>query len=200
MRYLVRLILTVVLVWAAGFAWFINTMPREKPSSFLPTGADNASRTGIVALTGGGGARIRAALTLLEKDQGARMLITGVHPQTNKATIAERLDGDFPKLACCVDLGISALTTTGNALEARDWVIDKNYNRVILVTSDFHIRRARAELAAQLPHVNILLWPVSSTVAAEGEWYKSGGSWQTLAKEYTKFVAVKSRLLMGMKA
>ncbi len=198
MRHLIRLLVLAAFTWVAGFAWFMVTLPREKPDNFRPTGAENAGRTGIVALTGGPD-RIIKAMELLENDQGARLLISGVNPNTTKDMIAQRFTADFAKFECCVDLGLMARSTTDNAVETKDWVMEQGYTRLILVTSDYHIRRSRAELRAQLPDAAILIFPVASEVAERGKWYMSPESWRDLSKEYSKYVIVKARLLVGLK-
>ena len=58
---------------------------------------------------------------------------------------------------CCVDLGYQALDTAGNARETRDWAREHNITRsLIVVTSNYHMPRALAELSAALPDVDAL--------------------------------------------
>ena len=49
--------------------------------------------------------------------------------------------------SCCVDLDHSAINTIGNAVETRRWVMARGFQSLIVVTSNFHMPRALAELA-----------------------------------------------------
>ena len=52
--------------------------------------------------------------------------------------------------ACCADLGHEAVDTRSNGAETAKWVGDHGYKSVRLVTSDWHMARARMELKASL--------------------------------------------------
>src|SRR5690348_8353865 len=65
---------------AAGFWWFIWSMPTEEVQL-------NAHADGIVVLTGGS-SRVADAIELLSEQRGKRLLITGVHHATTAAEIA----------------------------------------------------------------------------------------------------------------
>ena len=72
-RTLVLLLALAAIAYAIGFVIFIAMLDR--------TPADNVvAADGIVALTGGPD-RINEAYKLLEEKKGARLLITGVHPE-----------------------------------------------------------------------------------------------------------------------
>lgn len=52
--------------------------------------------------------------------------------------------------ACCIDLGSEAVDTRSNAGETATWVHTHDYRSIRLVTSDWHMARARMELHAAL--------------------------------------------------
>ena len=81
---------------------------------------------------------------------------------------------------CCVTLGFSALDTRGNARETAQWMEERDYNSLRLVTADWHMRRAAAELADQLP----------DGISIERDAVRSEVSLSTLFVEYHKFLAV----------
>lgn len=199
MRFLSQLIVVIGLLWAAGFALFIYNMPREgNEASRIRIDAAEPGETGIVALTGGGLSRIRAAVMLMEAGRGSKVLITGTHPDTRKEELAAYIDNSAALFECCIDLGQQAQSTRGNALETRQWVEANGYNRIIVVTTDYHMPRAVAEIRHTLPMVEIISWPVASTVAPEADWIRSGEAWQVLFTEYNKFILVRASQLTGL--
>ena len=62
-----------------------------------------------------------------------------------KADIARRLNGSRGIIACCVDLGTESVDTRSNAEEAAAWLRAHHFRSVRLITSDWHMRRARYE-------------------------------------------------------
>lgn len=198
MQALFRLLLFIGVVWVGGFLWFAASLPRAGSVTLEQAGAVQPDETGIVALTGGGGKRIEAAFDLLASQSADRMLITGVHPDTRKSELAANLPDSTALFDCCIDLGQRALTTRGNAVETKDWVEERGYRRIILVTTDYHIPRARAELRRALPDVEIINWPVPSRVAPAEGWLTSPGALTVLAKEYTKFLAVRALQILNI--
>src|ERR1700694_2939254 len=139
---------------AAGFIWFALIIPGEDVSK-------DRKADGIVVLTGAA-ARIPDAIELLAAERGKRLLISGVHRDTRAREIA-RLTPLYSKyFSCCIDLDRSALNTFGNAIEAKRWARQHNFNALIVVTSNWHMPRAMAELAHQLPDVTLISFPVIS--------------------------------------
>ncbi|WP_298674248.1 YdcF family protein [uncultured Sphingomonas sp.] len=134
-----RLIGLLAVAWGLGFAAFML---------FLAQPSDVARTDAIVVPTGGAG-RIARGLTLIEEKRAQRMLVTGVAPGVGKRDLAIAF-GHAPAIECCVDLGRQAVDTRSNAEETAAWVREHNYRSVRLVTSDWHMARARMELDAAL--------------------------------------------------
>ncbi len=195
MQVLQRIILISGIAWVAGFVWFIQSLPHA-PDTLLFSDEVEKDETGIVALTGGGGARIKAALELYEYELGDKILISGVHPDTSQQDIVSKLELKDEYADCCMDLGIKAQTTKGNAIETRDWVVEHRYDTVILVTTDYHMPRAKSELRHMLPGTKIIAYPVPSTAVPQDQWITSPKAWRILAVEYMKFVAVQTGQLL----
>ena len=136
-----RALAFMLVLYALGFAVFAVTLGRP---------ADDASRVeAIVALTGGGG-RIERGVELLEQGEGKRLLVAGADPAVTKADLVERLGGKGRLVRCCVDLGSESVDTRSNAEEARRWLARHRYTSLLLVTSDWHMRRARYEFGRAL--------------------------------------------------
>jgi uncharacterized SAM-binding protein YcdF (DUF218 family) len=177
---------TGLILLAGGFVWFVLHIANEEVS--IETRAD-----GIVALTGAA-ARIPDAIELLATERGKRLLITGVHRATSSKEIA-RLTPLYSKyFNCCIDLDRSALNTFGNALETRRWARQHNFNSLIVVTSSWHMPRAMAELAHQLPDVTLIAYPVISEKVKAEPWWSSVDTARFLFAEYLKYVLALARM------
>lgn len=136
-RRIVSLILTL---WLLGFALFVVALPG-------PAGAERTDA--VVVLTGGPG-RIQRGLDVVAKGQAKRMLVSGVDPAVRLGELARLQDAPRHLFACCVDLGKDAIDTRSNAAEAARWLTRKGYRSVRLVTTDWHMPRARFEMHRQL--------------------------------------------------
>ncbi len=131
----------LLLIYALGFVLFAVTLGR-------PAEAE-VTADAIVVLTGGG-RRIEHAVDLLAKGEAKRLLISGADPSVTKADMAARLGGKRRLLKCCIDLGSESVDTRSNAEEAKRWLERRDYKSIILVTSDWHMRRARYEFRRTL--------------------------------------------------
>ncbi|HTT47333.1 MAG TPA: YdcF family protein [Pseudolabrys sp.] len=170
----------------AGFCWYLLKVPAEEVA--LDRNAD-----GIVVLTGAA-ARIPDAIELLATDHGKRLLISGVHRDTRAREIA-RLTPVYAKyFACCIDLDRSALNTFGNALETKRWAREHNFNSLIVVTSNWHMPRAMAELEHQLPDVTLISFPVISPKMRDQPWWSNFDAVRLLFAEYLKYLFALARM------
>ena len=167
--------LALVLIWLAGFAWFLRAALTEGTS---PPRAD-----GIVAFTGGAG-RVEAALRLLADGRAGQVLISGVGGSAEFSALARRAGVD-PALGARVTLGRAAESTHGNAAETADWAREKHIRSLIVVTAGYHMPRALAELARALPEVTLYPMPVLPPGLRGG---RDATMLRLLAGEYTKFL------------
>jgi len=150
----------------------------------------------IVVLTGGS-ARIDGALRLLDEGRARRLLISGVNPSVTSADLANLVDGALrDELACCVDLGRQAIDTVGNAAETRDWVAAHGFASLIVVTSDYHMPRSMTELAAAMPAVALIPFPVSNPDLRFTDWWHDRATFTLLLREYGKYLVAKARRLL----
>jgi uncharacterized SAM-binding protein YcdF (DUF218 family) len=182
----VKLVVLGILALVLGFAGFIWLLPSQEIT--LDRNAD-----GIVVLTGGT-SRVADALELLASGRGKRLLITGVNPGTTTGDIARQTVDYGRLLNCCVDLDYSALNTLGNAVQARRWAITHDFKSLIVVTSAYHMPRALAELAHQLPDAALIPYPVVSDRLRIEPWWSNSETTKLVLSEYLKYLFAKLRM------
>ena len=145
----------------------------------------------IVVLTGGK-LRLMAGAGLLAEGRGARLLISGVNPQTSRADL-KRLSGLSEQVfAARVDVDY-AHTTTGNAEETRAWAKAKGYTRLIVVTSSYHMPRSLTELGRAMPGVVLLPHAVVPDRINARRWWTDAFTARVLLAEYVKFLPSAAR-------
>ncbi len=171
----------------AGLLAFAGRVERSTPADDAPQ-AD-----GIVALTGGSDQRIIAATQLLEQGKGKRLLISGVSVKVRRPELQSVSGADKALYDCCVDLGFTASNTIGNARETTEWARAKGYRRLILVTADYHMPRARLELKAAMPEAVIFPYPVATASLDAARWWKTGDGARRMVLEYSKYLAILAR-------
>ena len=137
-----RLLSFLVLAYVLGFMWF---------AFLLPQPAEIAKTDAVVVLTGGAN-RIDRGLEILESGNAKRMLISGVDRDVRPKELAAQYDRPMKLFNCCIDLGFRSVDTRSNALETARWVERNKVKTMRLVTSDWHMRRARFELDRALPN------------------------------------------------
>ena len=132
---ILRLFSILFLLYLLGFIIFSVT---------LGSAAGNQRTDAVVVITGGSG-RIERGIEVLAKGDAKRMLISGTDPSVRKVDLAGRLGKNRRFLGCCVDLGSESVDTRSNAEETKRWLDKHRYKSFRLVTSDWHMRRARYE-------------------------------------------------------
>lgn len=173
-----RLLALALILWLLGFALFMLVLSR--PLNDTVTDA-------IVVPTGGPG-RIQRGLELLEAHAAKRMLITGVAPEVEAGELAAEYKVSVDVFECCIDLGQEAVDTKSNAIETARWVRDHRYRTVRLVTSDWHMARARMELA----------YALGNDVEVLGDGVPSHPRFATLIAEYNKLLLRQVALWTGI--
>ena len=173
-----RILGVIALLWAAGFGLFVIAMP-------APPG--DVKTDGIVVLTGAPG-RIDHGIALMRAHDAQRMLISGVAPEVRPAELAAEYKSPPALFECCIDLGHEAVDTRSNAEETVAWVRQHHYRSIRIVTSDWHLARARLELAHAL----------GSDVALVGDGVPSSPRLGLLVMEYNKLLIRLFALWLGI--
>lgn len=173
-----RLIGIAAIAWLLGFGWFMLTLP----------GPLDQRRTDAIVVPTGGPGRIDRGIALLRAHAAQRMLVTGVAPGVRPIDLAKEYRTAPALFACCIDLGREAVDTRSNAEETSKWVRSHGYRSVRLVTSDWHMRRARLEL------VNAL----DADVTVLGDGVAGAPRVPLLLAEYDKFLLRRAVLALGI--
>jgi len=144
----------------------------------------NATADAIVVLTGGEG-RLAAGGDLLRQGRAPLLLISGVHPSVTDRDIESQTGLDSAAFDCCVVLDRVASDTVGNAVETARWVTANSYQRLIIVTSDYHLPRSLLEMERAMPGVELVAYPVATTPP----WLDPGNA-RLWLQEYAKYITV----------
>jgi uncharacterized SAM-binding protein YcdF (DUF218 family) len=96
--------------------------------------------------------------------------------------------------ACCIDIDHSAINTIGNAIETRRWASEHGFRSLVVVTSAYHMPRALAEIAHQLPDATLVPFPVVTERQRAEPWWSSAGSARMLMSEYLKYLVAIVRM------
>jgi uncharacterized SAM-binding protein YcdF (DUF218 family) len=179
------LVLVLVLV-VIGFFIFTGNLQRSQP---IPDGTAD----GIAVLTGGV-ARIDEAMKLLAQGKAKRLLITGVYRTTTTEALKQLASEGDQLFACCVDIDKEARNTIDNATETSQWVAAHRYHSIIVVTSNYHMPRALAELARVMPGVTLIPYSVVDNNVRLERWWTYPGTTKLLVSEYLKFLPALARL------
>ena len=143
------LVSTIAFVFVGAAAGFIAFLSQLRGAEIAP----DRKADGIVVLTGGS-SRVSDAMELLAAGYGRRLLISGVHPTSTASDISRTLPENQSFMHCCVDLDRTAVSTRGNAAEARRWAEGRGFRSLIVVTSNYHMPRALVEFSHAMPETD----------------------------------------------
>jgi uncharacterized SAM-binding protein YcdF (DUF218 family) len=171
-----RLFSLLLLFYLLGFMIFSFTLGS-------PAGEERTDA--VVVITGGPG-RIEHAVDVLADGRAKRLLIAGADPSVTKPDLIRRLGGKSKLVNCCVDLGSESVDTRSNAEEAKRWMERRGYKSMRLITSDWHMRRARYEFRRVLAGKFDVL----------PDAVRSQPSFMTLFGEYNKYLLRRIAILL----
>jgi len=191
-RFLAAVVAALAVVFVGAAVGFVAFLAQLRGVETEP--ARHAD--GIVVLTGGS-SRVSDAMELLAGGYGKRLLISGVHPTNAASDISRSLPDNHSLLGCCVDLDRSATNTRSNAAETRRWVRDRGFKSLIVVTSNYHMPRAIAEMSHAMPDVTLIPFAVVGDKWRDEPWWISSATFRLLLSEYAKYVAVELRVTLA---
>jgi uncharacterized SAM-binding protein YcdF (DUF218 family) len=173
-----RAVSAMLLLYILGYALFAVLLPRP---------ADERATDAIVVLTGGA-KRIERGLELMERRKARRMLVSGVARTVRPEELAAQYQADEALFGCCIDLGRESVDTRSNAEEVARWLGRHKFRTVRLVTTDWHMPRARFELSRRL----------GADIEVLGDAVESNPSFAQLFTEYNKYLLRRSAVFVGI--
>jgi uncharacterized SAM-binding protein YcdF (DUF218 family) len=177
----------MVVVFAAGLlvaGWDFARFVARADRAVTPDPPIKAEA--VVALTGAADQRIISAVQLADS-LDLPLLISGVNVDTSDADIARITNVDIDQITCCVKLGRKAATTEGNGEEVASWARLNAYQRIVVVTSEYHMERALFELQNAMPEGQFIPNAVMTTKVRPAEWYTDVSTAKVLVEEWLKF-------------
>lgn len=148
-----KLLLLIFMVWLAGYGMFVFRVTNQKP-------AEPQKQTEAIVVLTGGKNRIYEGLKLFSQNSAPKLFITGVNESVTKNDITKiwSKKDDLPR--CCIILGHKATTTLENAVETQNWITENKIKSIRMVTSAYHMDRAKLEFHNLMHDIEIIPHPV----------------------------------------
>lgn len=187
-------LLSATLAWGIGLVRYAQMIP-------LQAQAPTESVDAIVVLTGGS-KRMDAGVSLLTGGTAPVLFVSGVDHRVDPARVRDLVPdaGDRLEQAtidCCIVLGYGASDTLGNARETALWAQATNRRSLVLVTSNYHMPRARLEFEHAMPEALLVPYPVVPADVRMDAWWRWPGTFGLLAGEWTKYVFARIRIALA---
>jgi uncharacterized SAM-binding protein YcdF (DUF218 family) len=176
-------LIVLLLLWLAGLFIFAADVAAQNPG----LGVVVRKVDGIVVLTGGT-ERVPAGLDLLAAGIAPRLMISGVDPRADTAAMIPEAHPAKNKRSCCITFGTYAEDTIGNARETAAWADRYAIKSLIVVTSNYHIRRAMIEFRQALPDVILIPYVVAADHVRTENWWNYPGTASLMLGEYSKYL------------
>lgn len=182
-RHFFRLFATLAVVcfcaWCAGLFVFANDIPDRVPSVDQRTDA-------IVVLTGGSG-RLRTGLDLLLAGRAERLFVSGVYRGVDVTQLLAILKQRPVDVENRISIG-NAIDTIENAVETAEWMHERGYTSMRLVTAAYHMPRSLLEFQFAMPDITIEPHPVFPDHVKQNFWWAWPGTTALTITEYNKFL------------
>ena len=191
---LLVVLLSLALAWVIGLVRYAGMIPMQAQT---PTETVDA----IVVLTGGS-KRMDAGVDLLTRGTAPVLFVSGVDHRVDPARVRDLVPDvgaslDQATIDCCIVLGYGASDTLGNARETALWARATDRSSLVLVTSNYHMPRARMEFEHALPEIALTTYPVVPADVRVEAWWRWPGTFGLIAGEWTKFIFARIRIALA---
>ena len=184
LRFILRVFVILIAAALLVAGWDFSRFVARADRAVTPDPPIQAEA--VASLTGASDARIISAIQLADS-LDLPLLISGVNVDATPADIARVAKVDVDKINCCVTLGKAAASTEGNGNEVADWARRNKVDRIIVVTSEYHMERALFELKRAMPEGHFIPHAVMTTKVRPADWYRDAPTAKTLIEEWIKY-------------
>jgi len=184
--------------WAVGFFYYIDSIDKSLAEVQAHDPEINKKTDAIVVLTGGS-ERLSHGFYLLKQGMADRLFISGVNKDVKLVellAISGYSKDEQQALGGRIELGYSAADTIQNAQEIGAWVKKNNIRSIRLVTSNYHIRRAYAEIHNEIPNVEIINHVVIPLNIRIDRWWEFSSTRSLLISQYNKYLLSMVRIFV----
>lgn len=142
----------------------------------------------IVVLTGGAG-RVEDGLRLFREGRGGYLILSGVEETSSLGAIFPGRDLKGTVDTSRIILDIESRRTIDNALNVKKIVDSKGFNSLVLVTSNYHMKRAFSIFSKTINREVILYRnPVRGPNFKDGDWWRDPISLKLVTSEFFKYI------------
>lgn len=172
-----------LVIFVLGTCYLFFDFSKDFSRIQQPTVQDHST---IIVLTGGKG-RLSQALKLFKDTKAETLFIAGAGSRATLTSIfseSELVDVDTTKIV----LEKESTSTYENAIQAKHFLIEKGTNSVILVTSNYHMKRAYTIFREVFPdNVDIISYAIESDNFPLDRWWKEPRSFKIAILEFLKY-------------
>lgn len=194
MKYVLLFFVALVVFIITAISIYLS--PNDLSSCEYPQSIGECSRVDAIVAVSGGDTNARAdeAIKLYDAGWAPKLIFSGAAADSSGPSNAEAM----ARRAVAAGVPVSAIiteelsrTTAENALHTSKFIADQSIEKIILVTSAYHQRRASLEFGAILgPTVTIINHPVPTDKQWVGFWWwTTGRGWWLAGGELVKIVA-----------
>lgn len=142
----------------------------------------------IVVLTGGTG-RVEEGLRLFREGRGGYLILSGVEETSSLGAIFPGRDLKTSVDTSRIILDIESRRTIDNAFNVKKIVEEKRFKSLILVTSNYHMKRASTILRKTINgEVKLYRNPVRGPNFKDEEWWGNLKSLKLVTSEFFKYI------------
>lgn len=182
MKIITKILLITLIFWLAGLVYFIEEIKSAK--------FNQLKKTDYIYVLTGDKNRIDTGFNLLIEGWAEKLFISGVGSDSTINDIMKNQTKalDKSRIKDKVKLGQKARTTVGNALELTEIHKNEKINSIILVTSSYHMIRAKFIFAKMAPNVEIIEFSSSSSEFLNNRWWENDRNLYLVISEYNKLI------------
>ncbi len=184
----IKLAILSAILWAGGLIYFVQSIPEAQTNV-------NANKYDLIVVLTGGKERIPYAMQLLRDGKAEHLFISGVADGFNA--------GDFERglpqsLKSRIFYGDTARSTIGNADETAKWLARHKYQKLLIVTANYHIPRTKMLFNHYLASYDKKYVAVIPPDFKLGDWIHHDNSRRLVFSEYNKLLITWVKLALNI--